>query len=118
MFWLSRSQNHLKVSATRQSIFSITYQMKGRTVSADVRNYYAHKLLSMSVRNMVQSLYPTLLALHDLEEDIALPDPATGKLSWPTQMRASHVYMSAHGLYLIGEYSIFGINVLKSNPLL
>lgn len=84
--------------------------MKGRTVSADVRNYHAHKLLSMSVRSTVQSLYPTLLALHDLEDDIALPNPATGTLSWPTQMRDSHIYMSAHGLYLIGERSVFGLS--------
>lgn len=64
----------------------------------------------MSVRGTVQSLYPTLLALHDLEDDIALPDPATGKLSWPTQMRDSHVYMAAHGLYLIGECGVFWLS--------
>ena len=73
-------------------------------MSADVRNYYAHKLLAMSVRNIMQYLYPPLLALHDLEDDIALPDPSTGRIGLPALMRNSYMYMEAHGLYLIGSY--------------
>jgi protein transport protein SEC24 len=78
--------------------------VSGRNVSADVRNYHAHKLMSLGVRSTMQYLYPPLLALHDLDDAIALPDPATGRIYLPTIMRDSHIYMEAHGLYLIGTH--------------
>lgn len=51
----------------------------------------------------MQHLYPPLLALHDLEDDTALPDPTTGRLSLPALMRNSHIYMAGHGIYLVGK---------------
>lgn len=74
----------------------------GRNVSADVRNYYAQRILSLSVRATMQHLYPRLLALHDLQDNIALPDPVTGRMSFPSLMRNSYTYMEEHGVYLIG----------------
>lgn len=50
----------------------------------------------------MQSLYPPLMAVHDLDDIIALPHPETGQVEMPTLMRNSHTYMEAHGVYLIG----------------
>lgn len=88
-----------------------TKPLKGRTVSADVRNYYARKILSMGVRSTMQHLYPRLLALHDLEDNIALPNETTGQIAFPSLMGNSHVYMEARGVYLIDneEYMIFWV---------
>jgi len=75
--------------------------LKDMFVSADVRNYHAHKLLALSVRSLVQYLYPQLMSLHDLDERIALPDPTTFRIKLPSLMRNSHIFMGANGVYLI-----------------
>ena len=75
---------------------------QGRNVTADVRNYASRKLSAMSVRSTMHHLYPRLLALHDLNDEIALPD-ANGRVDLPSLMRDSHLFMESHGVYLIGE---------------
>jgi len=72
------------------------------------------------VRSLMQLLYPPLLALHDLAEDTAVLDPTTGRIVLPDLMRDSHLYMEAHGVYLIdnGEAMIMWIGGSASPQLL
>ncbi|CDO77071.1 hypothetical protein BN946_scf184473.g15 [Trametes cinnabarina] len=77
-----------------------TKPLKGRNVTADVRNYYAHKIMAMSARSIMYHLYPRMLAVHDLNDVIALPDE-NGKIDMPSLMRDSHLFMESHGVYII-----------------
>ncbi|OSD01370.1 sec24-like protein [Trametes coccinea BRFM310] len=77
-----------------------TKPLKGRNVTADVRNYYAHKIMAMGARNIMYHLYPRMLAVHDLNDVIALPDE-NGKIDMPSLMRDSHLFMESHGVYII-----------------
>ncbi|KAG6828348.1 hypothetical protein H0H92_008287 [Tricholoma furcatifolium] len=74
--------------------------LKGLQVSSDVRNYHAHRMNSMPIRNLIHYLYPQLMALHDLDDEIALPDQY-GRTRLPSVTRNSHMYMQANGIYLV-----------------
>ena len=72
-------------------------------------------MLSMSPRDLIYFLYPRLLALHDLDDQIALPLAAVEgetqapieqtPISMPSCMRNGHYFMEAGGIYLIGMSS-------------
>ncbi|KAF9442321.1 beta-sandwich domain of Sec23/24 [Macrolepiota fuliginosa MF-IS2] len=99
--------------------------LKGRHVSSDVRNYTAHRILSLPPRDLIHSMYPRLLALHDLDEQVALPqiytvdtpDPGVegevgvvhydyGQIQMPSLMRNSHFFMEVSGIYLVDNEEI------------
>ncbi|KAI0036093.1 sec24-like protein [Vararia minispora EC-137] len=81
----------------------------GRNVSADMRNLHAHWLASLGTRQTMFYLYPRVLALHDLDDKIALPDQNTGVVHEPSLMRASHQFMEAGGLYLVDNEEVQGL---------
>ncbi|KAH8084302.1 sec24-like protein [Cristinia sonorae] len=83
--------------------------LRGGRVTADVRNYWSHKLMSMPARTIMQTLYPPLLALHDLHETIAVPNPVTGEIDFPALMRDSHLFMEGHGVYLVDNEDLMMI---------
>ncbi|KAJ3513513.1 hypothetical protein NLJ89_g2903 [Agrocybe chaxingu] len=104
-----------------------TKPLKARQVSSDVRNYHIHRILSMSARTLMFYLYPRLLALHDLDESVALPqlvENADGvkveKMVAPSCMRDSYFFMQASGVYLIDneETMIFWVGSSVSPQLL
>ena len=57
--------------------------------------------MAMSVRSTMHHLYPQLLALHDLDNEIALPKE-NGETEYPSLMRNSYMFMTSNGVYLIG----------------
>lgn len=90
--------------------FSPVCWSTAHNVPADIRNYYAYRLLSMSVRRTLHHLYPRFMALHDLTDSIALPPPSSetdegikGVFQLPSLMRDTFMQMHADGVYLIGE---------------
>lgn len=93
---------------------------KGRTVISDVRNYHAHKITVFGISAMIQYLYPKLLALHDLTNDICIPDPAGTQMRLPSLMRCSYIWMENNGIYLIdnGEEMLLWIGASVSPQLL
>lgn len=55
---------------------------------------------SYSLTAVINLLYPRLLAIHDLAEEVGFPGP-NGRLKLPSFMRASYAYMVAEGAYLL-----------------
>ncbi|KAG6873179.1 hypothetical protein C0995_001789 [Termitomyces sp. Mi166 len=88
--------------------------LKGLHVSSDVRNYHAHRMNSMPIRSLIHYIYPQLMALHDLEDDAALPyDDGSNRIRIPSVMRSSHTFMEANGIYLIDLFGVDDIMVLN-----
>ncbi|WRT70883.1 uncharacterized protein IL334_007882 [Kwoniella shivajii] len=76
--------------------------LKGGNVTSDVRVHYMRQFKSLSATRTVNLLYPRLLAIHDLADNIGFPDER-GKLKLPTFMRASYGWMVAEGAYILSN---------------
>lgn len=77
----------------------------GGNVSSDVRAHYMRNFRSLSVVATMNMLYPRLLAIHDLADDVGFP-AANGRLKIGRAMRASYSWMVADGAYLMSELRI------------
>ncbi|KAI9633449.1 uncharacterized protein MKK02DRAFT_38103 [Dioszegia hungarica] len=75
--------------------------LKGGTVTSDVRSHYMRRLRSYGVVSTMTLLYPRLLAIHDLTDDVGFPAGPMGRLKMPSFMRASYGWMVAEGAYLM-----------------
>jgi protein transport protein SEC24 len=58
---------------------------------------------SYGVVSTMTLLYPRLLAIHDLKDDVGFPAGPMGRLKLPGFMRASYAWMVAEGAYLMSE---------------
>lgn len=58
---------------------------------------------------MIQYLYPKLMALHDLTNDVCIPDPAGTQMRLPSLMRCSYIWMENNGIYMIGSCVLIGV---------
>lgn len=76
--------------------------IKGGNVVADVRVHYQRAIKAASATAIVNLLYPRMLAIHDLTEDVGFPGP-NNRLKLPRFMRLSYSYMVAEGAYLLSN---------------
>lgn len=86
-----------------------TKAMKGGNVSSDVRTHYMRYLKSLGVASTVLMLYPRMVPIHALEDDVGNLKE-NGRIKLASQMRASYLRMEPHGAYLLGKvffHSIF-----------
>ncbi|KZO95302.1 hypothetical protein CALVIDRAFT_500066 [Calocera viscosa TUFC12733] len=84
--------------------------LKGSNVISDVRCQHRLQLLSMPIPSLINSVYPKLYALHDLERDALMPG-ADGSIHAPAPMRLSYLWMESGGVYLIdnGEVNVIWV---------
>jgi hypothetical protein len=48
-------------------------------------------------------IYPSMFAIHDLSDQVALAHPQTGWIPLPERMRTSYRSMEARGVYFMGK---------------
>ncbi|KAF9517526.1 hypothetical protein BS47DRAFT_1371371 [Hydnum rufescens UP504] len=94
--------------------------IKGGSIGSDIRNYDAHRIKWMGATSLLSYLYPRLIAIHDLDEHVGIPDLNSSWIPLPTPMRPSYLYMEAHGAYLIdnGELTVLWIGAATSPQIL
>lgn len=73
----------------------------GGPVASDVRTWSMRLIKSAGVAATVNLLYPRMVPLHTLPDDVGFPDEQ-GRLRLPQLIRDSYVRMEPNGAYLIG----------------
>jgi protein transport protein SEC24 len=78
----------------------LSLTLSGGNVTSDVRAHYMRLMRSMGVIGTMNLLYPRLLAIHDLADNVGFA-ASNGRLKLPRFMRASYAWMVAEGAYLL-----------------
>ncbi|KAK4053375.1 COPII coat Sec23p-Sfb3p heterodimer component [Microbotryomycetes sp. JL201] len=93
--------------------------LKGGPVASDVRMWHTRLIKSASVSSIVGLLYPRMLPIHMLSDDMGFPDER-GRLRMPPSIRTSYARMEPHGCYLVenGELAILWIGQAVSPQIL
>ncbi|KAH8926212.1 hypothetical protein BT69DRAFT_1311849 [Atractiella rhizophila] len=86
--------------------------LKGGNVASDVRTYHMRLIKSMSVSAIMSFVYPRMISLHALGDEVGNPTPQGGVVL-PPMLRTSYTRMETQGAYLI-ENGIFAIMWLGS----
>ncbi|GAA5990972.1 hypothetical protein JCM10908_000105 [Rhodotorula pacifica] len=96
-----------------------TKALKGGVVASDVRAWAMRQLKSSGVSATLRHLYPRMLAVHSLPDDVGFPDER-GQLILPRLMRTSYSRMEPHGAYLVenGDRAILWLGQAVSPQLL
>lgn len=91
----------------------------GGVVASDVRAWAMRQLKSSGVSATLRHLYPRMLAVHTLPDEVGFPDER-GQLVLPRLMRTSYSRMEPHGAYLVenGERAILWLGQAVSPQLL
>ncbi|KAI8447533.1 Sec23/Sec24 trunk domain-containing protein [Phakopsora pachyrhizi] len=78
-----------------------TKALKGGNVSSDVRTYYMRYLRSMGAGATLLMIYPRMVPIHQLSDEVGSINPNNGRLKLAPLMRASYLRMEPDGAYLL-----------------
>jgi protein transport protein SEC24 len=70
-------------------------------VPADHRANALNLLGSLPLPQLIRYIYPTVYSLHDMLDEVGLPDEETGEILLPTAINSSAESFERYGLYLI-----------------
>ncbi|KAG5438368.1 hypothetical protein PCANB_002856 [Pneumocystis canis] len=74
--------------------------LKSGNIQSDLRMQNAQYILSIGVRELISFIYPRILPLHNLTDEMGFPDKE-GNLVLPKEIRASSSYLDEGGVYLM-----------------
>lgn len=90
------------LESSRIRVLTTFNRTSGGPVASDVRTWHMRLIKSAGVAATVGLLYPRMMPIHMLSDDVGFPDER-GRLRLPPLIRTSYARMEPHGAYLIGE---------------